>query len=61
MGYLGTDESILRRILGHRPRSVTAVVYNHYDYMPERRVALEEWSGVLQRIVDGESVARPRC
>ena len=61
MGSLGTEEGILGRILAHKPLSVTAKTYNHYDYLPERRVALEEWSGVLQRIIDGESVALPRC
>ena len=41
MALNGTDEGLLGRILAHKPKSVTALTHNHYDYLPERRAALE--------------------
>ena len=45
---LGTDRHVVKRILGHADRDVTAI-YDRYSMLPERRAALEMWTGELLR------------
>ena len=45
---LGTDRHIVKRILGHADRDVTSI-YDRYGMLPERRAALEMWTGELLR------------
>jgi integrase len=47
------SREVLRQILNHRDRSVTAR-YDRYRYEPEKRAALEAWGRELRRIVEGE-------
>jgi integrase len=44
---LGTGgEQLIRKVLGHSDRSVTAI-YNRYGYVKEMRAVLENWSKQL--------------
>ncbi len=43
---LGTDRHVVKRILGHADRDVTAI-YDRYSMLPERRAALELWAQEL--------------
>jgi integrase len=47
---LGVPHEVVVRLLNHDAGKISGV-YNHYDYMPEKRVALERWSAELRRIV----------
>jgi len=48
---LKTPEEVVRRILNHASRGVTAV-YNRYDYLEEKRAALDAWAERLEVIVN---------
>ena len=50
LGRLGTSEFIIGRVLAHASRTITGQVYNMYEYLPERRAALEKWAAYLQSL-----------
>ena len=45
---------IVARLLNHVQRDVTGMHYDKYEYMDEKRAALEAWARRLQQIVSGE-------
>jgi integrase len=55
LAELKIDEFIAERVLGHKLQGMLAV-YNQYDYLPEKRKALEAWEKRLQTIVGIETV-----
>lgn len=57
LGGLGTDESIVARVLNHAPKSVTGIHYLHARYVPQMRSALDAWAVELQRILAGDATA----
>jgi integrase len=50
MGRLGTPEFIIGKVLNHAAAGVTAKVYNHYEYLREKRRALEGWAQYLNNL-----------
>jgi len=48
---LKTPDEVVRRILNHASRGVTAV-YNRYDYLDEKRDALNAWAERLEIITN---------
>ena len=52
MAELGTPPHVLGRILNHAPGATLGVtaIYNRYDYLPERRVALDAWGAHLGKL-----------
>lgn len=57
---LKCDEHIVARVLSHKQAqnaSITARVYNTYDYMEDRRDALDRWASELERIIAAEAAA----
>lgn len=57
MARLGVLNEVVGRVLNHAPpRTVTAEIYNQYDYLGEKRRALELWDAEVQRILE-----RNRC
>lgn len=50
MGRMGIPRFVRERILGHSDTSVTAV-YDHYEYLSEKREALARWGARLAEIV----------
>lgn len=54
MGKLGMSRFIQKRILNHADGEVTGI-YDRYEYLPEKRDALEKWAGYLE----GLSCERP--
>ena len=52
---LKVEEFIAERVLGHKLQGVLAI-YNQYDYLPEKRKALEAWEKRLKAIVGIETV-----
>ncbi len=55
MGRLGTPEFVIGKVLNHSSRGVTGQVYNRYEYLAEKRHALEQWGAYLERLVFGET------
>lgn len=49
LAELGTSRVVVDSILNHTDKSVTAV-YDRHTYMPEKRAALDSWSGFLTRL-----------
>jgi integrase len=50
---LGTPADIGERILGHVPSKIRGA-YDHFDYVPQMRTALEAWAREVERIVKDE-------
>ena len=53
MASIGVDRFIIRRILNHAERDVTAI-YDRYGYEKEKRFALNQWSAKLEEIISGQ-------
>lgn len=51
MGKLGVSRFIQKRVLNHADNDVTGI-YDRYEYLPEKRHALELWAGYLERLTD---------
>lgn len=50
MAELGTTEFNIGRVLNHAAAGVTGKHYNKYDYIAEKRTALESWAQYLQNL-----------
>jgi integrase len=46
LGKLGVSRFIIERVLNHADRGVTGI-YDRYEYLDEKRAALEAWGGYL--------------
>lgn len=61
MAGLGIDRTVLGKVLNHKglagDDTVTAI-YDRYDYLKEKRIALEKWSRKVQSIVSDEPVSK---
>jgi integrase len=52
---LGIDKEVRAHLLSHgRTRGVQGKHYERYDFLPEKRQALERWAAHLQRIIEGK-------
>ena len=54
MARLGFTDSVVSKVLNHsleQKRSITARVYVKYDFLAEKKAALDAWANELQRIV----------
>jgi len=51
MAKLGTSESIIGRVLNHAAKGVTSTVYNRYEYLAEKKHALDSWAQHLDGLV----------
>lgn len=51
MGRLGTPEFVIGKVLNHTSKGITGQVYNRYEYLNEKRQALEAWGAYLERLV----------
>ena len=55
LAQLGTNRTVLGKILNHKGLAgddqVTAI-YDRYDYLDEKRDALEKWDSYLMGLVD---------
>ena len=52
MGRLGASEFIIGKVLNHAAIGVTGKIYNRYEYMAEKRHALEAWATYLGDLTD---------
>lgn len=56
MGEQGIDKSIRDRIQNHALNDVSSKHYDRYDYLTEKRRALEKWESKLNRVSDMSNV-----
>jgi integrase len=56
LGELAVDYVIAERVLGHSIGSKAAKAYDHADYTPQLRQALERWERALQDILEGRPI-----
>jgi len=54
MGKAGLDKEIRDRIQGHAFGDVASQHYDRYDYLPEKRQALDKWGWWLDQLVTGK-------
>ena len=52
MARLKTDPHVIEAVLNHRSGVIkgVAAVYNRYQYLDEKRAALEAWANHVQRV-----------
>jgi integrase len=50
LGKLGVSRFIIARVLNHADRTVTGI-YDRYEYLDEKRHALEAWGQYLQNLL----------
>jgi hypothetical protein len=50
---------VAKRVLNHTPERIPAT-YDVYDYVPEKRDALQKWSDRLRRIAAATPVVEQR-
>lgn len=56
---LGTDKEVRAHLLSHgRSKGVQGKHYERYDFLAEKRAALEKWADHLQRIIDPKREAK---
>ncbi|MCU8815636.1 tyrosine-type recombinase/integrase [Klebsiella quasipneumoniae] len=53
LAALGIDPVVAERCLNHRIKGVEGI-YNRHQYFDERRVALEQWAGLLVALESGQ-------
>ena len=53
---LGVDKEVRAHLLSHgRGQGVQGRHYERYDFLPEKRAALEKWARHLERIIEGKT------
>lgn len=58
LAALGVPREVAERALNHKLRGVEGI-YNRYDYLKERRVALAQWADLLEGLERGSSKVVP--
>ena len=53
MGYQGISKEIRDRLQGHAMTDVSSKHYDRYDYLAEKRAAMEQWDEYLGGIIEG--------
>src|SRR6266496_2183217 len=53
LGEMLVPGHLIDRIINHKPSGITDRVYNKYDYLKEKREALDAWGARVARIVSG--------
>jgi hypothetical protein len=60
MARLGVPPHVADRVLKHRSGTISGVaaVYNRFEYIAERRAALEQWGGFVQALVQSTAMGK---
>ena len=56
MGEIGISKLIRDRLHNHALQDVSSRHYDRYDYLPEKRQAMQTWGGFLQAVIAGSKV-----
>ncbi len=51
----GIDKSIRDKIQNHSDKDISSIHYDRYDYLKEKRAAIEVWNDYLKPILEGET------
>ena len=51
----GIDKSIMDKIQNHSDTDTSSIHYDRYDYLKEKRAAIEVWNDYLKTIIEGET------
>jgi integrase len=51
LGQMQVPSHVIARLLNHRQRDITNAVYNQYQYLKEKREALDAWGAKLSVLV----------
>jgi integrase len=54
-GMAGIDKSIRDKIQNHSDKDISSIHYDRYDYLKEKRAAIEVWNDYLKTILEGET------
>ena len=54
MGYQGISKEIRDRLQGHAMTDVSSKHYDRYDYLAEKREAMDTWEAYLRRVIAGK-------
>jgi integrase len=54
MHELGFPSQIIEKQIDHGDKNRIRAVYNHAEYLPERRKIMQEWADYLDRLAAGE-------
>ena len=52
MSMLGIKRDIRGKVLNHKDRGVTDAVYNSYDYLEEKKEALDKWEAKILKLTE---------
>jgi integrase len=52
---------VIARILNHKQKDITSAVYNHYQYLTEKREALDLWAAKLARLASNLALVAENC
>ena len=55
MGKMGLSKEIRDRLQNHALSDVSSKHYDRYDYLREKKAALESWELYLRRIIEGQA------
>ena len=53
-GMAGIDKSIRDKIQNHSDKDISSIHYDRYDYLKEKRAAMDVWNDYLKNIIEGE-------
>ena len=53
LGQMQVSSHVIARILNHKQTDVTNAVYNQYEYLKEKREALDAWGARVTRLISG--------
>jgi integrase len=56
MGRLGVPEFVIAKVLNHTSKGITGQVYNRYEYLSEKKHALETWGQYLTKLMQPRAV-----
>lgn len=59
LGGLKITEAIISKICGHAPKGVTNQIYNLYEYIDEKRHALDAWSAHVRQVLESPRSGSP--
>ena len=59
LGEMLVPGHLIDRIMNHKPAGITDRVYNKYDYLKEKREALNALGARLMRIVSDLEIVKP--
>ncbi len=57
MGELGISKTIRDRLQNHALQDVSSKHYDRYEYLPEKRIALESWEQQLNNTITSNVIA----